>query len=211
MKGLIIKDILNLKKSLVTTLIIILLYSLFSLNTGDTDVLIGIAVFITAFMSITSLAYDDMAKWDIYALAMPVTRRDIVLSKYILALIFALTAALVASILSIVISYIRDDLRSVENIQEILLSAYIVLSVCMVFISIIMPLVFKFGVENARILMAGIIIVPMGIGYFLTKMGIQLPSEEQIKILLYASPIIVFLLLILSASITYGIYKKKDI
>ncbi|MDR7871699.1 MAG: ABC-2 transporter permease [Tissierellaceae bacterium] len=210
MIGLIIKDIINLKKSIMTTLFIILVYSFFSYNTGDMSLLIGMTVFIMTSMSISSMAYDDMAKWDSYALAMPVTRRDIVLSKYLLALIFCIIAVIVSSIFAIIITYVKGDLNSIIDIQEILLIAYTVSLVCLIFISIITPLIFKFGVENARMLMVGAIIVPMGIGYFLVKMGIQPPTLEDLKRLLYISPIILVMVLILSITITYGIYKNKD-
>ena len=74
-----------------------------------------------------------------------------------------------------------------------------------------MPLIFKFGVENARILMLGSYLIPAGIVYLFYKMGVQLPSEEQLKILLYTSPLVLILVLILSATTTYKIYKNKDI
>ena len=86
MKGLIIKDIFNLKKGITTTLIMILFYGIFSYNTGNMSMLIGMTVFIMTSLSISSMSYDDMAKWDGYALSMPITRKNIVLSKYILSI-----------------------------------------------------------------------------------------------------------------------------
>lgn len=211
MRGLIIKDIYNLKKNLKTTLIIILFYAFLSYNTGDVSMLIGLTTFIMVSMSITSLAYDDMAKWDGYALSMPVTRKSIVLGKYVLALILSVLSIVVSSILAIIISYIRGDLDNIFRIQEILLIIYTVFLVCMFYISIIMPLVFNFGVENSRLLMIGSMAIPVGIGYLLVKMGVQLPTEDQLTSILYISPIILILVLIISFSIALSIYKKKDI
>ena len=62
MKGLIIKDILNLKKSIVVTLIAIFIYGVFSYSTGDMSMIIGMTALIMTSMSISSIAYDDMAK-----------------------------------------------------------------------------------------------------------------------------------------------------
>lgn len=211
MKGLIIKDILNLKKSIVVTLIAIFIYGVFSYSTGDMSMIIGMTALIMTSMSISSIAYDDMAKWDSYALAMPITRRNIVLSKYALSLILSTIAIILSASLAILITYLRGDLINMENIQEIILTAYIVFLISMVFISINLPMIFKFGVENARILMLGSFIIPLGIGYLLTKMGIQLPTIEELKMVLYISPIILILILTLSISITYGIYRNKDL
>lgn len=211
MKGLIIKDIYNLKKSLKTTLIIILFYAFLSYNTGDVSILIGLTTFITISMAISSLAYDDMAKWDGYALAMPITRKSIVLGKYVLAFILAMLSIVVSSILSIIVIYVRGDLDSIFKGQEILLISYIVFLVGMLYLSIIMPLIFKFGVENTRLLMIGSMAIPTGIVYLLFKMGVQLPTEDQLMSILYISPIILILILIISFSITLSIYKNKDI
>jgi hypothetical protein len=211
LKGLIIKDILNLKKSIVVTLIAIFIYGVFSYSTGDMSMIIGMTALIMTSMSISSIAYDDMAKWDSYALAMPITRRNIVLSKYALSLILSTIAIILSASLAILITYLRGDLINMENIQEIILTAYIVFLISMVFISINLPMIFKFGVENARILMLGSFIIPLGIGYLLTKMGIQLPTIEELKMVLYISPIILILILTLSISITYGIYRNKDL
>ncbi|NLY45809.1 MAG: ABC-2 transporter permease [Tissierella sp.] len=211
MRGLVIKDILNLRKSIFTTLIIIFIYGIFSYSTGDMSMIIGMTALIITSMSVTSITYDYMAKWDSYALAMPITRKEIVLSKYILSMILCIIASIVSGSFSVFITYIRGDLVGIKNIQEIFLTVYIVFLIAMFFISINMPLIFKFGVENARILMLGSYIIPVGIGYLLFKMGLQLPSLEQLKILLYASPIILILILMLSASTTYEIYRRKDI
>lgn len=211
MKGLIIKDILNLRKVVTTTFIMIFVYGFFSYSIGDMSMLIGMTTFIMASMSITSMTYDEMAKWDSYALAMPITRRDIVLSKYILSFLLCIIATIISSIFSIIITYLRGDLGSIENIQEIFLIAYIMFLICMVFTSVITPLIFKFGVENARLLTMGSVLIPIGIGYLLIKMGIQLPTFEEFKMMLYISPIALLIVLTISISATYGIYKKKDI
>lgn len=211
MKGLVIKDILNLKKAITTTLIIILFYGVLSYNTGDMSMLIGMTVLVMTSMTFSSMSYDDMAKWDSYALAMPITRKNIVLSKYILSILLSTIATILSGIFSVAITYIRGDFYGIEKIQEIVLIAYIVFLISIFYISIVMPLIFKFGVENARILMLGSYLIPAGIVYLFYKMGVQLPSEEQLKILLYTSPIILIIVLILSTATTYKIYKNKDI
>jgi hypothetical protein len=211
LKGLIIKDIFNLKKGITTTLIMILFYGIFSYNTGNMSMLIGMTVFIMTSMSISSMSYDDMAKWDGYALSMPITRKNIVLSKYILSILLSTIATILSTAFSMVIAYIRGDLVGIDNIQEILLISYVVFLISIFYISIVMPLIFKFGVENARVLMLGSYLIPAGIVYLLYKMGVQLPNQQQLKQMLYVSPIVLILVLMLSVLTTYEIYKKKDI
>lgn len=91
------------------------------------------------------------------------------------------------------------------------MTAYTVFAISIVYISIVIPLVYRFGVEKARILMVGSFILPTGIGYLLYKMGFRLPSIEVLKVMLYLSPLFLVLILILSSYIAYSIYNKKDI
>ena len=51
---------------------------------------------------ITSLAYDERSRWDRYALTMPVSRKEMVLSKYLLGLIL-LTFALLINMIFLIL------------------------------------------------------------------------------------------------------------
>jgi ABC-2 type transport system permease protein len=211
LKGLIIKDLLNLKKGIGTILYLIIIYSFFTYTTGNSGMIIGIIAFLMTSFTITSMSYDDMAKWDSYALAMPISRKNIVLSKYLLSLLLGIIGTILATICAFAIVYIKGDFWGVETILELLLTAYTVFAISIVYISIVIPLVYRFGVEKARILMVGSFILPTGIGYLLYKMGFRLPSIEVLKVMLYLSPLFLVLILILSSYIAYSIYNKKDI
>jgi len=97
MKGLIIKDILNLKKNLNTLLVLVIFYAFLGYRSGDPSMLIAMIVLLLTMMSITSISYDDLAKWDKYALAMPISRKNIVLSKYILAVLLSISGVVLVS------------------------------------------------------------------------------------------------------------------
>ena len=84
MKGLMIKDILNLRKNFKTTLLVIGFFAIYAYTSNNPSYMIAMVTLILSMMPLTSMAYDDMSKWDRYALAMPISKKDIVLSKYIL-------------------------------------------------------------------------------------------------------------------------------
>ena len=52
----------------------------------------GVLAVLAAMMPVTAFSFDEKAKWDKYALSMPVSRRDLVLSKYIFGLGFCVLA-----------------------------------------------------------------------------------------------------------------------
>lgn len=207
MKGLLIKDILNLKKNFSTVIIMIVLYFMFAFKSGDPSILVGMIVLLLTMMSITSIAYDDLAKWDKFALAMPISRKRIVYSKYILSILLSL----VGIILSTAIGYIIILLKGKMSIIDFLIASYIIFSISIIFSCIILPLVFKFGVEKSRLMMMAVLAIPMVIAYALSEMGVPMPTENQIMTILKISPLIVLMILYISSSVSYNIYKKKDL
>ena len=83
MKGLLIKDILNMKnymKQLVLVLIFFIAYGIFLKNGTFVGTMITLML---SMQVITTMSYDEYAKWDKYALTMNINRKDIIISKYI--------------------------------------------------------------------------------------------------------------------------------
>lgn len=206
MKGLLIKDILNLKKSFSTVVIMIILYFLFAFKSGDPSILVGMIVLLLTMMSITSISYDDLAKWDKFALAMPIKREKIVFSKYILSVLLSL----VGVIISTAIGYVIILLKGKMSLSDFLITSYIIFGVSIIFSCIILPLVFKFGVEKGRLMIMAVLAIPMVIAYVLSEVGIPMPTDNQLIILLKVSPLILLAFIYISSSISYNIYRKKD-
>lgn len=206
MKGLIIKDLLNLKKNLNTVIVLIIFYALIGYTSSDPSMLIAMISLVLTMMTITTMSYDDLAKWDKYALTMPVSRKSIVLSKYILSIFLALTGI----IISTVIAFVLMNLKNYET-SNLMIIAYSIFLISLVFSSIILPLIFKFGVEKSRLMMMAAIGIPIAITYLLYRMGIELPDEEVLLNLLKLSPVITIIVIFISFCISYSIYKKKDI
>lgn len=205
MKGLIIKDLLNLKKSLLTILAITVLYAIIGYTSNSMSMITAMIMIALSMMTITSIAYDDMAKWDTYALAMPIGRKKIVISKYVLSIILTLTGG----ILSTIITFVLMKIKGVET-STLLLESYSILLIALIYSSFMLPLIFKFGVENSRIMLLAGMGLPVGIGYILYQLGFRLPSEEVLLGILKLSPLILILILYTSFTISYEIYKKKE-
>ena len=58
-------------------------------------------------MSIYSFSYDSLAKWDRFGLSLPVTRKEVVASKYILSLLFCLIGTALSFLLSSIVLYFK--------------------------------------------------------------------------------------------------------
>ena len=202
MTGLILKDLINLKKQARVYLILVLFYLVLGIANESSDMFSTMMIVVSAIIPITAMSYDERSKWDRYALTMPLSRKSMVASKYILGLIF-----LVASfILSMLFNSFFSNISLMENVMICLAT----LSIGMVIMSVIFPLIFKFGVEKGRIFMMIVLFAPTALILLLSKLEISMPDEETIKSLLYLSPIVAAVIFIASIYISMSIYNKKE-
>ncbi len=206
MKGLIIKDILNIKNYVRSILLIIGFYGIFAFTINDAGFIGGMIVLLMTMISVSSFSYDDLAKWDKYALSLPISRKDMVISKYLLSIIFIVLGA----VLSFVIVFVISNIKNSVNLWELLLGTYSSSAVAIIFISVLMPLLYKFGVEKSRVMIIAVFAIPTFLVVLLNKLGVSKPSEDQLMLLLKMSPIIVIAVMMVSLFISYNIYKKKD-
>ncbi len=212
MKGLILKDILNLRPQLKIFGLMILIYAVIFIPTGQADFISGFITVISAVIVVTTISYDDLAKWDRFALTMPITRKEVVLSKYVSMLLFSIAGAIIASIFNIAGGYINKDI----NIAQVLLTSVASLSTALIFGSIILPLLYKFGVEKARFFIILCALIPTAIVVvgvqILNRLDISIPipSEDLLENMIYLIPVVAMILVVVSYFITLKIYIKKE-
>ena len=140
MKGLLLKDWYVLwggAKRLIFLIALYIVIGEFSAGIGSVGVLL------CAMLPTSCMAYDERSKWDRYALSMPISVRDLVVSKYLLGYL-ALLAGAALKLLVILLPFGNGgDFASLA-----LLLAATLLSIAVQF-----PILFKFGIESGRIWM----------------------------------------------------------
>jgi len=206
MKGLILKDLLSLRKELKIYIVFIAFYTALSIVSNDTSMLAGMICIFCTMLPITSLAYDEKAHWDKYALSTPITRKDLVLSKYILGIFCSSIGALIALVLSI---------RGNGISQQLITQTIILWAISIAFLAVLLPILLKLGVEKGRLIMMIIFGSPAIIGMILIKSGFPKPNQEIIDLLIKFAPIIAVLsvitALVLSICTSLKIYSKKEL
>lgn len=206
MKGLILKDILNFKNQQGKMfLILIVFYFLMALQMHSSSFFAGLWVILGATLPMSSVAYDEKAKWDKYALTMPITRKELVASKYLLSIIFIVTG----SIISFPIIYIIDGKFGIEN----LIPCLVIIAIGITFNGIMLPFVFKFGVENSRIVMILIVGIPCLLIYILQQMNINffMYWEKHVKIIGIAGIVAAVAIYVISWLLSIFIMEHKEI
>lgn len=205
MKGLLIKDFLNIKNQIKVFFAFIIVFALVPNGSA-----IGYALFGSAMIAVSSITLDERSKWNYLASMMPYSPFDIVLSKYIfiyltsaITIVFALIVQLVIGLFTNHLSFDTNTLFSIIGIVSAMLSLE----------AFILPLLFKFGVEKSRFIYIGIIV-------FLTAF---IPLSSNNSMLSFYTPILqnlpsfigIFFLAaiainILSIILSTHIYKHKS-
>ncbi|AVD34741.1 ABC-2 transporter permease [Clostridioides difficile] len=212
MKGLILKDLLNLKGNVKFILLFIIMFGFMSsLGDGNINNFIGVIIVLCTTMIVSTFSYDDLNKWDSYVLTMPINRNDIVLSKYLTMLIFSFIGVLVSLIVSVTIGYFKNTLI----LNETLLINALILSISVCFGSLILPLIYKFGTERARLLMILCFLVPtlalLVFKSILENISSPISIEIILNTLVYSLPFVAILLFVISYFISSKIYSKKEV
>ena len=84
MKGLIIKDLCVIKNQMKTLLLVLAFFVIFSIINEDATFILFLVPFYMIMILITTFNYDEFNKWDSYCNSLPLSRKEIVKSKYIL-------------------------------------------------------------------------------------------------------------------------------
>lgn len=212
MKGLILKDLLNLKGNVKFILLFIIMFGFMSsLGDGNVNNFIGVIIVLCTTMIVSTFSYDDLNKWDSYVLTMPINRNDIVLSKYLTMLIFSFIGVLVSLIVSVTIGYFKNTLI----LNETLLINALILSISVCFGSLILPLIYKFGTERARLLMILCFLVPtlalLVFKSILENISSPISIEIILNTLVYSLPFVAILLFVISYFISSKSIVKRSI
>lgn len=207
MKGLILKDILNLRKTLRTTIIIGIAYSVL-FSTFQPAAMVGIIMILFMMQTLTSFSYDDYAKWNNYALSLPITKKQLVLSKYLLSFILLIVGLLSSFILTSAITMFNGTFEFIE----LGAASIACFSVMTLMIMILLPLIYKFGSERARLMLIGVFAIPSILILIVVKLingtDIPLPSPEQIEVWGKLLPYLIISTLVLCTYVSYKLSLK---
>lgn len=210
MKGLIKKDFLILKSNIkiVLAVFIVMLFLVFQ-NNGKEAIyllpLLGIMMFLSTF------SYDEFNSWNSYAISLPCGRKNIIKAKYISSIILII----ILLAFSIGFDMISCIVASKEINVNIMLSNLfgVVLSLSLV-ISLLYPLIIKFGSMNGRIIIFVLIMALSTCGYIVSNF---VDVNEVTNLLSKLGNIINLLIIVVSISsicisyfISSKIYRNKE-
>lgn len=213
MKGLLLKDIYNLKKvgkQYLLTLAFFVIYCYFFKNPSFFPMM---TVMSFSMLVLTSLGYDEAAGFDKYVLTLPVNREDLVRCKYLLLLLLLAAGFAVGMTGNVLINLLIQG-EKISFLEQITAVAAVAAVFLLVYATLL-PLVFKLGVEKARMLLlicyiavfAGV----FGVFKLIAGLGPEGKVTEELMISL-ASAAAVFSVLYLLGSylVSVRIIRKRE-
>jgi len=175
-KGLIWKDLLILRKSLRTYLLMVLIYAALSLTGTFGGTFVAMLCVMLLILPISAFAYDEMARWDRYAFSLPLGRERVVQARYGFVLLMALIAAALGSSLSVVLSILTK-----EDLMLYLCTMLAALAIGLLVCAVLLPLCYKLGAERARPWLMIVTLVPVMALLLGSKLGlVDLSGMESV-------------------------------
>ncbi len=148
MSGLILKDFLSLRRYIKSAGIFLLIYNILFIATNQTSIAVIVTVYLLANLPISVFAYDESSHWDLYARSLPLSHKQIVLSRYLTAGISLAAGILIGT----VIFCVDIALHSVSENAVAAAGTIIGTAFSSMFVQLLtIPLIYRFGVQRGRI------------------------------------------------------------
>lgn len=173
MTGLIVKDFLVSKRSLKAYFGIMIFYAALTF--------LGVfnISFVTAFVSVMlimlpigAFSYDEAAKWDRYAMALPLGRRAVVGARYLFTLLVTLISLALALLSGVAVSVTGQG-----SFIEVMFTAFATLAAGLLVSDLLLPLCYKLGAERARPYLYAIIFIPVIVLFLAFRMGVRIDAS----------------------------------
>lgn len=211
MSGLLVKEYYTLRRYLKQYILLFIFFGVLSVYLDSAIYFQAMVTMSMCMLVFTGMSYDSTAGWDKYVMTMPVSRKDVVLSKYVSCVIYAASAIVVSTVFSIIINRIHP----MEDGGLMLMTTVAATLLCLIFIiySILLPMIFKLGVEKTRILMIAVIMIPvfaiLGTAEYMPESVLDF-IEQHAAIFGAAGVIMSVLIYSISYFISMSIFSKKE-
>ena len=189
-------------KSWAFVLIFFIIYGIIFKNVYMITMMISVLGLVSCF---SSFSYDKQYRCDEYLAAMPVSRKQLVWSKYIFVLCLDLILAAAAFVLAA-----GYAVWAGEALVELLAGVGSALVVTVLMQAILLPMVYIIGIDKARYVNIVIWMVPWVV-IMLFRDRLPQIQKEQIIMMLKIILVIAVVLMVVSVCISVSVFRKKDL
>lgn len=201
MKGLLVKDMLIIRSQVKIYLLMIGFFTLISATSGSGEFaggfLMGILEVFPVMIPLTCASLDAQSRWEGFCPALPVSRAAIAGERYLLTLIVSALCAL----FGIAVNALLGDADGFEMLFGFA-------AVPLLVNAVMLPFVFRFGAERARLLFIGLMFAVFVVFYPLASGGEMPAFAGKITLLMVSAAAAA--LFAVSLLISIAIVRKKE-
>lgn len=176
MKGLLIKDFCltfkNRKLIGVLFFMIVFMYLMQGEDMGGFS--ISFVTMLGGTLVLSTISTDDFDKSSMFLMTMPIKRSTYALEKYVFSFICSLTGWIIATMLCCIM-----DRGAVVETLQIAIVLFLIVSL---FQLLMIPVQLKFGGENGRMVLMGVVIAVLGIAFAISRFGKMAFGEEEVQL-----------------------------
>lgn len=206
MKGLILKDIYQLKSYMRVFLVVVLFCVLMGFSDQDAVFMTYYPGVLMGMMPLTLYAYDEKAKFHTLLATLPIKKSSYVVAKYIIGFILILAACIATGAVQ------AFKMLQAGNfvLSEFLLIMALALAVGFFAPSIVLPLIFWFGSEKGRFINIIVVVVAISLINVFMDMGNDFTMILSAEQMVFAVIGIAVLVYCISCAISTAIFEKKE-
>lgn len=197
MKGLLLKDLYNIRKQAWWYLSMILLFCLLSVTVQNIAFAGAIGVLVTVSVPLIAIGYEEKDSWQKFVVASGRDIKTIVAEKYLLGIICAVTGFVAYAVV-----YLLSERTSLTDL-------FVPLFMQITVLSVMLPTVFKFGVDKGRVYMIAVILI-----FMLAFIGLLSAADKfvgtDLIVFNLTTAVLIAGVLVISYFISLKIYTAKE-
>lgn len=177
MKGFMIKDFKLMKNQGRLMLVFCFLVFLFVVTgISDASFLVSALPFVISIFAMTTLSYDDLDNGMAFLMTLPITRKEYVKGKYLIAVLVGGGVWILCSILGMGYERISNPGGNLVELFGLCLGSGLFLSL---FLGMLIPIQVKFGSEKGRVILYGSFCLLIGLVYVGSRLLSDLSVDLQ--------------------------------
>ena len=99
MKGLILKDMLCIRRYLTYMLFLTLIFCALAVSSNNLSIISGLGPALSMILILSVFTYDEQNHWTAFALSLPINRKEFVIARYLFALFTSIAIILFSLVL----------------------------------------------------------------------------------------------------------------
>ncbi len=215
MKSLILKDFYNILHNIKSLLFVLIVIAIAFIPSSQITGYIFMCAILCSMMIVTTFSFDEKSKWTKYAMITPITGKDVVGAKFITLVAFCMFGTIFGlSIGTLGSIFIQKVSFPISEFGELLIIVLLAFLISIIFGSVSIALVFRFGAENGRVLLFASFLLPAALFYGLYRLldliGVTI-TEQLIFLLLCCAPAITIVWCFMMFRISYRIFSKQEL